>query len=199
MDIKGEVTKELERHVANLERLRSSPGVDGTRLEEALGTVKGVLSELYAIKWQLGQRLRQNELLSSIGKRSGIPGGTCEFDLPIYHHWLQGMAEARIRDLKEWLGEFTPIQQSIDLILTFTRQSAVPSHEVAQNGFFQKNLDPAAPWQLIYVTVPADSPYYPEISAGKHRFTVRFMQPKGEERAVQADEDVEFELGCCMI
>jgi cell division protein ZapD len=35
---------------------------------------------------------------------------------------------------------------------------------------------------------------YPEISGGKHRFTVHFLKPNGDDRPVQTSEDVEFML-----
>jgi cell division protein ZapD len=198
VDIKSEVARELERHAETLGRLERAPGVDIVRLKEVLDEVHGILERLYP-KAQFGQRLRQNEFLSAISKRIVMPGGTCEFDLPAYHQWLQRPAEARIHDLQEWIEEFAPIPDAIALILALTRESAVPSREVAQAGIFQKNLDPNAAWQLVRVSVPAETRYFAEISGGKHRFTVRFMLPMGAERSVQAAEDVEFELACCVI
>lgn len=198
MDIKSEVAKELERHADTLRRLERMLGIDIVRLNEVLDEVRGILERLYP-KAQFGQSLRQNEFLSAIGKRIVMPGGTCEFDLPAYHQWLQGPAEPRIRDLQEWMEEFAPIPQAIALILALIRESAVPSREVAQAGVFQKSLDPNATWQLVRVSVLAEHRYFAEISGGKHRFTVRFMLPMGAERPVQAAEDVEFELACCMM
>jgi cell division protein ZapD len=53
---------------------------------------------------------------------------------------------------------------------------------------------------MIRVTLPRSATLYPEISAGRHRFTIRFMRPsEGAARPVQTDEDIEFGLQRCII
>jgi cell division FtsZ-interacting protein ZapD len=38
-----------------------------------------------------------------------------------------------------------------------------------------------------------------ELSGGRHRFTARFMKfSTADVRARQTDEDIEFELACCV-
>ena len=69
----------------------------------------------------------------------------------------------------------------------------------ATEGFYQQSLDTAIPYQMIRVFVPAGFPYYAEISGGKHRFTVRFMQQNPNGRATQVSENVNFELACCVV
>jgi cell division protein ZapD len=199
MDIRGEVLKELERHASNLQQLERTPGVDAARLEEVLGHLGRMTDELHHVNGQLGASVRDSELLSSVTKRSCVPGGACSFDLPMYHHWLQRPAEARVGDLHRWMAEFEPAERAISLMLALTRESTDPTTEVATSGFFQRSLDSSLPWQLVRVTVPASLPYFPEISGGKHRFTVRFMRATEAERPVQAEEDVEFQLACCVI
>ena len=86
------------------------------------------------------------------------------------------------------------------LILRLTRDSAVMRPEDAPGGFFQKTLDPNLPCQMVRVAVPAGAPYFAEISGGKHRFTVRFLEvPVIGERPLQTRQDVPFSLGCCII
>jgi cell division protein ZapD len=58
-------------------------------------------------------------------------------------------------------------------------------------------LDGNQPTQLIRVQIPAETPYFPEISGGKHRFTVRFMLFDINQRPQQISEDVAFRLSCC--
>ena len=77
---------------------------------------------------------------------------------------------------------------------------ATPTAEEAPEGFFQRNLDPNLPCQMIRVAVPGDAGCFAEISGGRHRFTVRFLsQPKLAERAVQVDQPIQFELTCCIL
>jgi cell division protein ZapD len=199
MDIRAEALKELERHTSTLQQLERTPGVDTARLEQVLGRLGCMMDQLHQVNGQLGASVRDSELLSSVTKRSCVPGGACSFDLPMYHHWLQRPAEARVRELNGWMAQFEPAERAISLMLALTRESADPTTEVATSGFFQRNLDSSIPWQLVRVTVPADLPYFPEISGGKHRFTVRFMRATETERPVQAEENVEFQLACCVI
>jgi len=154
-DLKTEVMKELERQMSTLAALEHAPGVDRTRLTQLLDEFDVLVDRMHALHGQIGQELRQNEFLNSIKQRISIPGGTCDFDLPGYHFWLQRPAENRIADLRRWIKVFEPIQLSILLLLRLVRESAHSSQEMAHEGFFQKMLDPNAPCQLVRVTVPA--------------------------------------------
>lgn len=199
-DLKTEVLKELERHATSLALLDKSPNVDLTALGLILDQLDNLIDRFHAISGQPGQTLRQNEFLNSIKQRSGIAGGLCDFDLPAYHFWLQQPAEQRTNDLRQWLSIFETLRLSIELIMRLVRECAAPTQEVAIGGFSQKSLEADNPsCQLVRVFVPATSRYYAEISGGKQRFTVRFMEPVAGGRAVQAVEDVKFELTCCII
>ncbi len=198
-DLKSEVLKELERHMANLARMEQSPGVDHQRLSEVLRELGALSDTLYAQQGQTGAELRKNEFFKSIMQRSSIPGGTCAFDLPAYHCWLQKPVAERKRALHGWLSAFNAIGQAIQMILHLTRNSGTPTRELASGGFFQQSLDPNLPCQLIRVAVSNRYPFYPEISGGRHRFTVRFITTSPEGRAVQANQDIEFELTRCVI
>ncbi len=199
-DLKTEVLKELERHTGNLARLERNPDVDRDRLNEILDELDRLIDRLYADNQPLGHELKQNEFLASIRQRAAIPGGTCQFDLPGYYHWLQRPGEQRIRDLSRWIASFDILQQAIEVIMQLLRSSTAPQREVAAEGFFQRSLDPNTPPQLLRISLPAESPYYPEVSGGKHRFTIRFLQQDTpEERAIQIRNDVEFGLAYCLI
>lgn len=198
-DLKTEVMKELERHIAALARLEKNPDVDSSRLSELLDEMDVLVDRLHSMNGQIGSHLKQNEFLNSIRQRIGMPGGTCDFDLPFYHFWLEHPTDQRVRDLATWLSSFDSIAQAVKLILKLTRESALARPEVAEAGFYQRALDPNVPYQLVRVTVPSDLPYYAEISGGRHRFTVRFLdQASADSRPVQTDRDVEFELSCCV-
>ncbi|HSH28761.1 MAG TPA: cell division protein ZapD [Thiohalobacter sp.] len=199
-DLKTEVMKELERHTANLARLEQSPDVDRGQLAGLLDEIDTLIDELHAIKGQVGAHLKGNELIASIQQRSAIPGGTCDFDLPVYHFWLQRPAEDRLHDLAGWLDAFDVIGRAIRLILRLIRSSHLFQSATAEAGFYQKSLDPYQPCQMVRVAVPAGSTLYAEISGGKHRFTVRFMeQPSVNDKATQTDRNIEFEIACCTI
>jgi cell division protein ZapD len=53
---------------------------------------------------------------------------------------------------------------------------------------------------LIRISVAGDAALYPEISAGKHRYSVRFMRVnRGDVPPTQVKEDVEFLLSRCSL
>ncbi len=199
VDIKTEAVKELERIIATLEPLTRTPGVNLDTLDSLLITLGGLKSHLRNMDGPIAQELRDNEFFKLLLQRSGIPGGLCDFDLPPYRHWLQSNAEIRIADLRNWYGCLDTLRLSVDLILKLIRESATPVNCTAEGGIYQQSLDSASPFQLIRVTLPEDSPYFVEISGGRHRFTVRLLQASTGERALQATEDVTFQLSCCAL
>lgn len=199
-DVKNEVIKELERYGRNLENFQSRSGVDNERLDSILEDIRHCLDQLHNSKVSPGQTLRNDEFISFIKQRNNIPGGTCSFDLPSYHHWLNQQQELHIKQFDYWLSDMLPFKNGIFLVLHIIRNSTNPSTEKAENGFFQKNLEHGTSCHMIRVSLSKDSPYYPEISGGRHRFTIRFMQrPELSERPLSATETVEFKLCCCTL
>lgn len=199
-DLKTDLIKELERHSNTLNSLKTNPNVDLERLNSILFNINKNLESLRDTTCQPGLVIRKNELINSIKQRSTIPGGSCNFDLPGYHFWLNNEPDKRLNDLKIWQDDLQVIQKSLQLVLHMLRNSATPVHIHASSGFYQKPIDSNVSCQLIRVLLPAGSPYYPEISGGKHRFTVRFMkQLSTNERPVQTQDTVEFELHACIL
>jgi len=200
-DLRSELVKELDRLSSNLARLESIPGVDYDRLEYFLEECKVLAQRLHDIRGPLGTHLKGEEFLNAIMQRTGIPGGTCAFDLPSYHRWLHLPYELRNEDLRAWYSGFDAIRDAGTLILRLIRESSLPTREDVPGGeLFQRPLDRSVDYQLIRVTLPADSPCFAEISGSKHLFTVRFMeQPDASARPVQTEKDIRFELTCCVI
>lgn len=198
-DIRGELIKELERQGTGLEALRDKPGVDMDRLSSVLDDIDAYLSDLRTGQSQPGQVMRQDELLSAVKQRNTMPGGACKFDLPSYHYWLHRSREEHIARLKEWQQDLAVIKNGVFLVLHLIRNRARSSSETAAEGFFQQALEASAGCQMIRVLLPENAAYYPEISGGKHRFTVRFMeQPDTGTRPTQVKKDIDFELQCCI-
>lgn len=200
IDLKKELLKELERHSKTLESLARNPNVDLERLSRILAQIKRMRTTLLSSNNALGHQLRGNELLNLVRQRNSIPAGTCDFDVPAYHYWLQSPAEVCQRDLRMWLSAFELLDEAISLTLRLVRESAITTRETAKGGFYQRSLETSTPCQMIRVSLPKHAGYYPEISAGRHRFTVRFMRPDNPaERPTQTEKDVEFNLLRCVI
>lgn len=199
-ELKSELLKEMDRYVTILNRLRQTPSVHVATLNSILLEIGQASDRLRRLDNQALDAVRKTSFLSTIHKRIQIPGGACRFDLPALHHWLQHDPEVRARHLREWLAPFDPLWDAVALILRLIRDSAVAQPEMACGGFFQLNLDSNASNQIIRVFLPFDDTIFPEISGGRHRFTIRFLeQPDPNHRAVQSTDDIPFELACCAI
>ena len=199
-EFKGDLLKELDRHATTLGRLRQSPGVDAATLDRVLAEIGEVIGRIHGQDNQMQDAVRQTDFLSAALKRSHVPGGSCQFDMPALHHWLQADYPVRVAHLRSWLVPFGPLQEAIALILRLIRDSATPRPEIAAHGFFQRALDSSVSHQLVRVLLPVGGACFPEISGGRHRFTIHFLeQPDPNCRAVQSTADIPFELACCAI
>lgn len=198
-DIKSDLLKEMDRYRGSLDGMAGRPGVDSGRLKAVLNDVRAVEESLRQVQGQLGQVLRSDEFLTSILQRSSIPGGSFDFDLPQFHHWLQCPHTERAEQLGRWTASVTPVQRAVELAVSLIRNSATPVRETAANGLFQRSLDNQLPVQLLRISLPADSGLFAEISGSKHRFAVRFMRVDDELRARACGDDVRFLLTTCVI
>ena len=197
-DPRSDVLKDLERQIALLKDFQNRPGVDGGRLRVVLARLAQRRDELQATSSNAMSRLRDNEFLAAIKHRSTIPGGTCEFDLPDYYHWLNLAAETRQGDFSHWLATLKPLCESVSDLLWVTRENARPRREIATGGTYQIAFERETLIQLIRITLPGDSDLYPEISGSHHRCAIRFLSwVDAENRPLQAPVDVPFVLTCC--
>jgi len=199
-DIKLEVLKELERQHTRLERLSKRPQIDQSQLSSILKNINKRMGDLQSMSGQLGQDTKNVELLSAIAQKNSVPGSICDFDLPALKHWLTLPKEKRQKHIEKWFQPYAHLDRSVQLILDVLRHSAENTNEVAQNGFFQKSLDTNQSIQLLRISIPKEAESYPEISSGKHRFSVRFMKNDDPSlRPEQYKDDINFKLMMCVI
>jgi cell division protein ZapD len=197
-DVRSEVLKEIERHIAQLAGFEDRPGVDIGRLRALVNNLVRLRTALGAAGAAYLQPLRDSEFLAAIKHRSAIPGGTCEFDLPDYFFWLNQGAAERSQAFSEWLAMFRPLCDAVAEVLWLTRQNGVGRREVAVGGAFAINFDRDSPLQLLRICLPAESGIYPEISGSHHRCSVRFLSWNGlATRPSQAPGDIAFQLITC--
>jgi cell division protein ZapD len=197
-DVRNEVLKELERQIHGLNVYQSKPGVDAGRLRSVLSNLMRLRSDLNSLGGNYMQPLRDSEFLNSVKHRSAIPGGTCEFDLPDYFHWLSRTGDARIQDFNDWLSLVRPLCDSIAELLWVIRANARQKREIAPGGVFQINFERENPCQLLRIALPEGSPLYPEISGSHYRCSVRFLAWRDVfNRPLQAQDEVAFVLTCC--
>jgi len=197
-DVRSEVLKELERQLAQLSAFTTRPGVDTARLRMLLTKLHRMREELSNVGALFLQPLRDSEFLNAIKHRSTIPGGTCEFDLPDYTHWLNQPDEIRGADFARWLAIIRPLGDAVSELLWMTREQGRSRPEVATGGVFHLALDRDVPAQMIRLSLPSGTDIYPEISGSHHRCSVRFLiWHDAASRPIQTTEDVAFTLTTC--
>lgn len=198
-DIRTELLKELERSTENLGQLMSYHNVDHERLGSILRALEHLIENIHSMTTAPGSELKNDELLSAIRQRSTIPGGTCDFDLPRFNLWLHGEYEMRLASQKKWYSTLDPIRQTIELLLKMIRGSSEFLEKHAEVGNYTEQLDKSLPYQMVRVRLPSSVRYFAEISGSKHRFSIRFLEPKENGKSVALSHSIPFQLSLCRL
>jgi cell division protein ZapD len=198
-DLRTDLMKDFAEQIIVFTRLRTRPQVDHVQLDRVLADLRNAGSALQKLgSAHPSQLLRENEFLFAVQNRSAIPGGTCAFDLPAYHRWLSRAHADVAADIASWSTQLQPFEQAIRLYLHLMRNSTQASDQVAEGGVFLHT--PPTFYPLIRVLVPAALDVYPEVSAGKHRISIRFMSLGNiNVRNLQAVAAIPFRLQLCSI
>jgi cell division protein ZapD len=197
-DIRSDVHKELDTQIGQLEQYRSQPQVDSKRLDTLIGNLLASRNDIDSAGGNFMNTLKDSEFLNAIKHRSTIPGGTCEFDLPEYSHWLRQPFSRRQEDLNAWLSIVRPLCDAVVELLWLIRESAQPQEKVAINGMYQHRMQKDLSCRLLRVSLADDCSLYPEISGSQHRFIIRFLEwSSTENRAVQTGHDIKFHIAMC--
>lgn len=196
-DLKSDLLKDLGQQRVNLSRLSARDDIDQTRLREVLETLTGAQRQLqYGAAHYPSATLLESDLLRTVVNRFAIPGGTCAFDVPAYHRWLSRPHPQIVADLARWYGHLDVIDRAIRIYLRLLRQTGSSTEQVAETGVFM--YTPRTHYQLIRVRIPSTLDVYPEISATRHRFSIRFMELGDvDARNMQTAEAIPFQLQCC--
>ncbi len=196
-DLKSALLQELELQKRNLtQRADNDPILSGHNIEETLQELEHVTTDLLAMLGKIGQHLRKNEWLMVIKQRASMPGGTCEFDLPSYHYWLQQPSAVRRADLEAWLSPLLPIQEGIRIALRMLRASGHTLNFVARNGNFQQ-MQGGRNTQMLRLALPRALPCVPEVGANRYAINIRFLHADYLAKSTVFAQDVSFHLTFC--
>jgi cell division protein ZapD len=196
-DMKSDVLKDLERHKQVFNGYRGNPAISEAALDAVIGQIDACFGRLSQLSGKTGQSLTENDWLMGIRSRIGIPGGTCEFDLPSYYHWQHHEPARRQADLGLWAQALAPLAESIGLLLKLLRDSGGSQKVVAPAGQFQQNLPQGRTFQLLRLSIDPNADLVPEISGNRLMFSVRLMRVGDDGRLHPAGEDASFELALC--
>lgn len=196
-DLKSDVLKDLEKQKQALHAYRGNPAIDQDVLDGVLQRIERCFSDLNNLPGKAGHTLTENDWLMSIRSRIGIPGGTCEFDLPAYFAWQQGPAVQRRADLDRWATTLSPLADSIHLLLKLLRDSGLPQKVMATGGQYQQNLPQGRTFQLLRLALDPQLGLIPEISGNRLMVSIRLMRHESDDRLHASNEDAAFELTLC--
>ena len=83
-------------------------------------------------------------------------------------------------------------------VLWLTREATVPTDEGAVGRLLSAQRRPERADESHPRAAARNAGFYPEVSAGQHRFTLRFLRWRSvDERPVQVNQDVRFLLAIC--
>jgi len=196
-DMKSDVLKDLDRQKAQLNAYRGNPAISEHALNEVIAQVDHCFTQLSELSGKTGQSLTENDWLMSIRSRIGIPGGTCEFDLPAYFHWQHQSHGERQADMQRWMMPLMPLAEAIVLLLKMLRDSGSAQKVVAPGGQFQQNLPQGRTFQLLRLRIDPRAGWIPEISGNRLMLSVRLLRQGDDERLHPVNEDGSFELTLC--
>lgn len=194
-DLKSDLLQELERQRQGLEALRRNAAIDQDKLNEILNEISLCLKSIHSLAGKMGQHLKDNEWLMNVKQRTSIPGGTCGFDLPAYHYWMNNTLAKRRTDLGAWISPMLPIYHGLSIVLKLLRESGQPQQVIAVKGAYQQMLG-GRNAQLLKISINPSLPCIPESSANKYALSIRFLTVT-QDHPVQCTENIEFLLTFC--
>ena len=196
-DLKTDVLKDLEKQKHVLGGYRGNPAVSNVALDDVIGQLETCFSSLSNLPGKAGQSLTENDWLMSIRSRVGIPGGTCEFDLPSYFAWQHLSFSERQKNLQYWIAPLVPLAESVRVLLSLLRDSGAAQKVVAPAGHYQQTLPQGRTFHLLRLRIDPALGVSPEISGNRLMVSVRLMRHESDDRLHVCTDDVTFELTLC--
>lgn len=187
-DIRGDLSKDLERLRLKMQGWRERPGVDVAKLDSLCADLQ---QQAYLLPRSVrpGSCFKEDKFLCALRQRFTIPGGLCPFDVPIFPLWLAQPQTKRQAQADAWLAELNLLHTANSLLLDLWREQGSFQPVIAKNAFYQ---DAADGCELLRLTIDAELGCYPTVSGHRSRFAIRFL-PLAEQRL----GDTPFELACC--
>ena len=197
-DMKSDVLKDLDKQKQVLNGYRGNPAISEAALDKIVNQLDQCFTDLNALAGKSGQSLTENDWLMSIRSRVGIPGGTCEFDLPSYYAWQHESVAKRQADIQQWASSLAPLYKALEVMLGLLRDAGHPHMVAAPGGQFQQSPKEGRQYQLLRLRIDPALGLIPEISGNRLMISIRLMRQDMDARLkLASDIDAGFELTLC--
>lgn len=187
-DIRQDLVKDLRLQLEQLKMWLKYDQVDQGAILSMIDEVEILVGGVMSMP-KVSRYFKSNRFLSSLKQRFCIPSGTCNFDLPQYHFWLNNDDAKQQADAKLWFSQFKCLEDALGLFLKLKRSQSKQVSQVAESGFYQGDIENA---DFITLKIAKDLSVYPMISGHKNRYSVRFMSANFENRLSQNIEFIEI-------
>lgn len=195
LDVKNAALHVLDFQTQAVRSVEGLEGVDNARATRMLEKLEDKSKRLYSFRGQLGQHLKVHNFLNILKQRASIAGGINRMDIPLFNYWLSLSEKKKAADLREWARPYDIAFDAIQLLMELIYSGPESEDVVAIGGFYQASLGSSRDYQILQIELPDKSTYYPEISAGKQRFSIRFVDSSVlEEKGKQIVKNVDFKL-----
>jgi cell division protein ZapD len=197
-DLKTEILKDLERQKQVFNGYKGNPAISESVLQAFLDRLDSNFTHLRDDSGKIGHALLNDDNLMAVRSRMSIPGGTCAFDLPAYHHWQQSPVAKRQSDLARWQESLSTLFEPVDLLLNVLRSNGLPRKVMTQGGLYQQNLPQNKTFQLLRLHIQPSWDLVPEISGNRLLYSIRLLERGDDGRLQMATEhNIELEVSLC--
>jgi cell division protein ZapD len=196
-DLKSDLLKDLDKQKHVLQGYRGNPAIAEAVLEAVIDKAEACFTDLSHQTGKAGQALTENDWLMAIRSRIGIPGGTCEFDLPSYYSWQHTSSASRQTDLMQWAASLEPLKRAVALLMKLMRDAGAPQKVMVNSGQFQLNLPQGRTYLLVRLGLDENLGLSPEMSGNRMMVSIRLMRQGEDKRAHLTSDDTTMELTLC--
>ena len=195
-DIKNELLQELDRQRLQLVKYSGQPGVSEEQLSVLVKEIARAHNALSAVPIRLGAHIPEFEWLCTVRGRAGVPGGTCQFDIPSFYAWQKRPSHIKVANITAWLLPLIPLLEGIDLALRLLREGTEALELIAKKGQYEFPLE-GRNVLLVRIEVETTEELVAEISANKHLIAVRFRKLDEKLKLQAIEENINFKLSLC--
>ena len=170
-DLKVELIQELEKQRLIMSKKNKTKKniLDQNKLRK-------IKLSLEQSKIKTGFNFGGDKFLHELKTRSDSPTGIVMTDFPELQHWIGTTSQNdRKKFFIDKMNEFTPIKNAINALMGILRNNASSDVMTSKIETVQYKLNSQFKNDLVIITLPEKSKYYPNISANKYAGNMYFV------------------------